>query len=185
MEPKKNPPKRSTRPEIAALTEPGILAYVTQEKMIDGKLVKRNYYDVSSVTDPAREGQHIAQKYQPEQYKTEPAEVPSRPYEGNLKAKLYQPVKEEGEGEVMQTTGDPDDISWYGMTPLEQTRRLQRRLPTGCRCARERSGLPVGVTKPAHPPDFPISCGTCGPKMNCVDPVRHELGRVNRKDSES
>ncbi|TKA38540.1 hypothetical protein B0A54_09475 [Friedmanniomyces endolithicus] len=96
MEPKKDPPKRSIRREIAALTEPGILAYITQERMIDGKLVKRNYYDVSSVTDPPREGQRMAQLYQPEQYKTEPAELPPMPYEENRSAK-YQPVTQEVE----------------------------------------------------------------------------------------
>ncbi|TKA48184.1 hypothetical protein B0A54_01677 [Friedmanniomyces endolithicus] len=93
MEPKKDPPKRSTRREIAALTEPGILAYITQERIIDGKTVRRNYYDVSSVTDPPREGQRMAQLYQPEQYKTEPAELPPMPYEENRSAR-YQPLAE-------------------------------------------------------------------------------------------
>ncbi|KAK0258997.1 hypothetical protein LTS09_006285 [Friedmanniomyces endolithicus] len=152
MEPKKDPPKRSTRREIAALTEPGILAYITQERIIDGKTVRRNYYDVSSVTDPPREGQRMAQLYQPEQYKTEPAELPPMPYEENRSAR-YQPL-----AEVVEAT------------PVANK---------DCRCARGKDGLPLGVAKPSHPPELPISCGTCGPKINCVDPVRHELGRVD------
>ncbi|KAK0947599.1 hypothetical protein LTR29_000856 [Friedmanniomyces endolithicus] len=182
MEPKKDPPKRSTRREIAALTEPGILAYITQERMIDGKLVKRNYYDVSSVTDPPREGQRMAQLYQPEQYKTEPAELPPMPYEENRSAK-YQPVTQEVE--AIPVADNEIDISWFGMTPLARVQRLgtvQRPYtshPSGCRCSRGKDGLPLGVAKPSHPPELPISCGTCGPKINCVDPVRHELGRVD------
>ncbi|KAK0285776.1 hypothetical protein LTR35_005116 [Friedmanniomyces endolithicus] len=176
MEPKKDPPKRSTRREIAALTEPGILAYITQERIIDGKTVRRNYYDVSSVTDPPREGQRMAQLYQPEQYKTEPAELPPMPYEENRSAR-YQPLEEVVE--ATPVANKEIDISWFGMTPLGRVRRPDTSHPSGCRCARGKDGLPLGVAKPSHPPELPISCGTCGPKTNCVDPVRHELGRVD------